>query len=96
MAADPKGNHVFIALRGPCPLTANDPTVNNAVGTTPGIMVVRVRRQGRTGKVVGIAPITNPAAAAFNCGSRTDDDAAPFITEQADPHGIAVRSVEDN
>lgn len=94
MAVDPKGRNVFIALRGPCPLTANDPTVNNAVGDRPGVMVVRIREGGLRGHVVGIAPISNPAPGAFNCGSRSDDDSAPFITEQADAHGIAVRTVE--
>lgn len=95
MATDPQGNHVFIALRGPCPLTANDPSVNNAVGATPGVMVVEVKKGGRDGKVKGITPITNPAPAAFDCASRTDDDppSMPFITERADPHGIAVRLI---
>lgn len=92
MAVSPNGKYVFIALRGPCPLTANVATVNNAVGATPGVMVVKVKKGGKVGKVVGVASITKPAPAAFNCASRTDDDSVPFITEQADPHGIAVRS----
>jgi hypothetical protein len=94
MAVDPKGRNAFIALRGPCPLTANDPTVNNAVGDRPGVMVVRIRAGGFGGHVVGIAPISNQAPGAFNCGSRSDDNSVPFITEQADVHGIAVRVVE--
>ncbi|MGQ0592522.1 MAG: hypothetical protein ACT4QB_07700 [Gammaproteobacteria bacterium] len=93
MAVSPKGKYVFIALRGPCPLTANVATVNNAVGATPGVMVVKVKEGGKAGEVVGVAPITNPAPAVFDCATRTDDNGAPFITEQADPHGIAVRSL---
>ena len=93
MATDPKGRHVFVALRGPCPLTANDPTVNNAVGETPGVMVLRSRQGGKSGEVVGVARITNPAPGVFDCSSRTDDNGAAFITERADPHGIAVRSL---
>lgn len=95
MAVSPKGKYVFIALRGPCPLTANVATVNNAVGATPGVMVVKAKEGGKGGEVLGIASITKPSPAAFNCASRTDDDGAPFITEQADPHGIAVRSLGD-
>jgi hypothetical protein len=93
MATDPKGRHVFVALRGPCPLTANDPTVNNAVGETPGVMVLRSRQGGKSGEVVGVARMTNPAPGVFDCPSRTDDNGAAFITEQADPHGIVVRSL---
>ncbi|MGH8523357.1 MAG: hypothetical protein ACREXY_03845 [Gammaproteobacteria bacterium] len=95
MAVDPKSKYAFIALRGPCPLTANDPTVNNAVGNTPGVMVVKRKRGGFIGKVVGVARITDPAPAAFDCTTRTDDtpDGLATITERADPHGIAVRSL---
>jgi len=96
MSADPKGKYAFIALRGHCPLTGNDPTVNNAVGDTPGVMVVKVKEGGFTGEVVGIAPISDPAPAAFDCPTRTDDTPGgfPIIVERADPHGIAVRSLE--
>jgi len=87
----PDGTHGFLSLRGRCPLTANVASVNNAVGATPGVGVVQVLKGGRRGKLIGVAPISNPAPAVFNCASRTDDDGAPFITEQADAHGIAVR-----
>lgn len=98
MAAHPNGKYAFIALRGSCPLTANDPTVNNAVGDSPGVMVVKVKKSGFTGQVVGIAPITDPAPAAFDCPTRTDDTPGgfPTIVERADPHGIAVRSREED
>ncbi len=96
LATSPKGKYVFMALRGPCPLTANVAAVNNAVGATPGVMVVKVKEGGMAGEVVGIAPLTNPAPAPFNCPTRSDDDGAPFITEQADPHGIAVRLADQD
>lgn len=57
------GNRAFMALRGPKPLTANDPTVNNAVGSTPGIGIVRVEQNGKSGVLEAIAPI-GPSASA--------------------------------
>ncbi|HEY9708888.1 MAG TPA: hypothetical protein V6D48_11850, partial [Oculatellaceae cyanobacterium] len=57
------GNRAFIALRGLKPLTSNDPTVNNAVGSTPGVGVVRVEQDGRSGVLEAIAPISPYAIA---------------------------------
>ncbi len=86
----PGGHYAFVVMRGPCPLTANVEGVNNAVGATPGVGVVKVTEGGRNGELVGIAAITNPAPAGFDCASRSDD-AAGSITNRADPHGLRVR-----
>ena len=75
MAVAPGGNRVYLALRGPSPLTANVPGVDNAVGATPGVGVVRVEQGGRAGTFQTVAPITNVSGG----------------VERADPHGIAVR-----
>jgi DNA-binding beta-propeller fold protein YncE len=75
MEISPDGGWVFLALRGPAPLTANNPDVNNAVGATPGLGVLRVAGEGATGELVGLAPISHPGADG----------------ELADPHGLAVR-----
>jgi hypothetical protein len=75
MDISPSGNRVFISLRGPNPLTGNAPGVNNAVGSTPGLGILRVQRNGRTGVLQAIAPITHVVNG----------------VELADPHGIAVR-----
>jgi DNA-binding beta-propeller fold protein YncE len=71
----PSGNRVFAALRGPNPLTANAPGVNNAVGSTPGVGVIRVERNGQTGTLQAIAPISHVVGG----------------VERADPHGLMVR-----
>ncbi len=71
----PDGNRVFISLRGPNPLTANVAGVNNAVGRTPGVGVVRVEQNGQGGVLQAIAPITHMVNG----------------VERADPHGLAVR-----
>jgi hypothetical protein len=75
MDAAPDGSHVFVALRGPSPLTGNDKAVNNAVGSTPGVGVVTVSGGGKGGELVGVARVSNMKEG----------------KETADPHGIAVR-----
>jgi len=75
MDAAPDGSYVFLALRGPSPLTGNDKAVNNAVGSTPGVGVVKVTGGGKGGELIGVARVSN-----MKDGKET-----------ADPHGIAVR-----
>ncbi len=87
MAIAPDGAYAFVALRGPCPLTANATVTNNAVGATPGVGVIAIQQGGSTGKLVAVAPITNPSAP-FTCGTV---GGSPTLTERADVHGIAVR-----
>jgi DNA-binding beta-propeller fold protein YncE len=91
MAASPDGNHVFVALRGECPLTANLASKNNAVGATPGVGVITVRDNGQSGELTGVARIESAAPADFDCPGRTDDVAGQ-IKNQADPHTVAVRA----
>ena len=66
---------MFMALRGPNPLTANVPGVNNAVGATPGLGIVKVKSSGKKGSLKAVAPISHVVGG----------------VERADPHGIAVR-----
>jgi DNA-binding beta-propeller fold protein YncE len=55
----PAGDLVFVAFRGPTPLSG-DPHI--ATGTTPGLGVLRVTEGGRDGEVIGIARLTNVGA----------------------------------
>ena len=71
----PNGSRVFMALRGPNPLTANVAGINNAVGSTPGLGIVKVKSGGASGKLKAVLPITHVVNG----------------VERADPHGIAVR-----
>jgi DNA-binding beta-propeller fold protein YncE len=75
MGISPAGNRVFVSLRGPHPLTGNVPGVDNAVGSTPGVGVVRVVRGGADGVLQAIARITHVV----------DGE------ELADPHALGVR-----
>ncbi len=53
----PSGHRIFVALRGPVPLSG-DP--HNATGTTPGLGIVQVTRGGRDGELIAVVPLTNP------------------------------------
>ena len=46
MDISPNGKYVYAALRGPCPVSGNEPPVNNSVGATPGVGVIRVPAPG--------------------------------------------------
>ena len=52
----PTGDLVFVALRGPTPLSG-DP--HNARGATPGLGIIRVAEGGRSGELAGIVRFTN-------------------------------------
>jgi hypothetical protein len=84
MDAAPDGSYVFVALRGPSPLTGNNKDVNNAVGSTPGVGVIKVEGGGKSGKLVSIAPISRVT-------EEKDKDGNMVKKEKADPHGIQVR-----
>lgn len=75
MDVAPDGGYVFVALRGPNPLTGNDKKVDNAKGSTPGVGVIKVKDGGKGGEFVGVARVSN-----MKDGKET-----------ADPHGVAVR-----
>jgi hypothetical protein len=53
----PTGNRLFVALRGPVPLSG-DP--HNATGSTPGLGIIPVTGGGRRGKLLAVIPMTNP------------------------------------
>ena len=84
MDSAPDSSYVFAALRGPSPLTGNNKDVGNAVGSTPGVGVIKVEDGGRRGTFVGIAPISKMV-------EEKDKDGNPVKAEKADPHGIQVR-----
>jgi len=55
----PSGDLVFVALRGPTPLSG-DP--HNARGATPGLGILRVSDRGRGGELIGVVRLTNVGA----------------------------------
>ena len=53
----PDGTRLFVALRGPVPLSG-DP--HNAPGSTPGLGIIQVTHGGRSGRLAAVVPLTNP------------------------------------
>jgi DNA-binding beta-propeller fold protein YncE len=76
LGSSPSGNRIYATLRGPNPLTGNNPQVNNAQGATPGLGVIRVEQAGQSGALHAIFRTTNVDAGGV---------------ERSDPHGLAVR-----
>lgn len=56
-AMAPSGDRIFVALRGPSPLSG-DP--HNATGSTPGLGIIEIAEGGRDGRLAAILRITNP------------------------------------
>ena len=54
----PSGDRLFVALRGSVPLSG-DP--HNATGSTPGLGIIEVKKDGRSGGLVAVVPLTNPS-----------------------------------
>jgi hypothetical protein len=52
----PGGNRLFVALRGPVPLSG-DP--HNATGSTPGLGIIQLTHGGRSGQLMAVVPMTN-------------------------------------
>jgi DNA-binding beta-propeller fold protein YncE len=73
LVTSPDGRHVFMSLRGPNPLTA-DPHVST--GSTPGVGVIKVTGNGRSGHFEGLAPASN-----------IDETGV----ERADIHALSIR-----
>ena len=71
----PDGKYVYLSLRGPLPLSG-DP--HASTGSTPGLLVLEILKDGRDVAVRGLAPISNIDSAGV---------------ERADGHGIRVRRV---
>jgi hypothetical protein len=69
----PMGNRLFVSLRGPTPLSG-DPHVTT--GTTPGLGIIQLEQNGRSGVLRSIVRMTNVDAGGV---------------ERADPHAVRVR-----
>ena len=69
----------FVTLRGPAPLTGNAADVNNAVGNSPSLGVIKIHKGGTSGSIWYMIPISNMAGG----------------KETADPHGIGLRELRD-
>ncbi|MEQ1567238.1 MAG: hypothetical protein ABMA64_16475 [Myxococcota bacterium] len=87
MARAPDGDYLFVALRGPTPITAP----HAAQGSCPGVGVIELLQGGKSGKLVAVLRTTNT------------QDNAPYVTagghpytgtERSDTHFVDVRRIE--
>ena len=69
----PAGNRIFVSLRGPNPLSGSP---HAATGSTPGLGVIQVNQEGRSGQLKSVVEISNVDTTGV---------------ERADSHGIRVR-----
>lgn len=74
----PDGTRAYASLRGLVPLSGNNATVNNAKGSSPGLAVLEVTKNGREGKLLRVLRTFNKVSGA----------------ETSDPHGIHIRTFE--
>ena len=72
LATSPEGDVVFVTLKGPNPLSG----IPWGTGSTPGVGVIAMDQDGRSGHLIEIFPITNRDAGGV---------------ERTDPHGLAIR-----
>ena len=89
MGTTPDGDYMVVATRGPIPVSVG----HNAQGACPGVGIIAMKNNGKSGELVTILRTTNT--------TDTADAAAPggyayTGNEHSDPHGASVRvRVED-
>ena len=75
MDTSPGGDRVYVSLRGKFPLSG-DP--HASTGSTPGLCVIKVNDDGRTGEIESISRIANVDAEGV---------------DRADPHAVRIREL---
>ncbi len=86
----PDDKWAFVSLRGPVPLTANNPAFDNAVGERPGVGLVKIKG-GKRGNLECIASIS---AGTYAPGTLVQGRDVGGL-ETADIHGLRVRQILD-
>ncbi|WP_342346934.1 hypothetical protein [uncultured Nitrospira sp.] len=88
MSRSPNGDYLFIAFRGPAPITAN----HAAQGSCPGVGVVRLEEGGKSGKLVAVLRATNTTDTAP--AGAPPGGHAYIGQERADMHFVDVRILD--
>lgn len=88
MSRSPNDDYLFIAFRGPAPITAN----HAAQGSCPGVGVVRLEQGGKSGKLLTVLRATNTIDTA---PAGAPPGGHPYIgQERADMHFVDVRILD--
>ncbi len=80
----PNGRYMFVALRGPIPVSVT----HSAQGSCPGVGVIEILDEGRSGRLAGVLRTTNTVDTAV--GSAPGGHVYTG-TEHSDMHGASVR-----
>ncbi|MDH4049140.1 MAG: hypothetical protein OEW68_16680 [Gammaproteobacteria bacterium] len=89
MSRSPNGDFLFVAFRGPAPVTAS----HASQGSCPGVGVVRLKQGGKTGKLVGVLRATNTIDTA---PAGAPPGGHPYTgQERADMHFVDVRILDE-
>ena len=89
ISRSPKGDYLFVALRGPAPVTAN----HAAQGSCPGVGVIKLEKGGKSGRLDGVIRTTNTVDTA---PSSPPGGHAYAGRERSDVHFVDVRIVGES
>lgn len=89
ISRSPNGDYLFVALRGPAPVTAN----HAAQGSCPGVGVIKLEKGGKSGRLYGVIRTTNTVDTAP--GSPPGGHAYTG-KERSDVHFVDIRIVGES
>jgi hypothetical protein len=89
ISRSPNGDYLFVALRGPAPVTAN----HAAQGSCPGVGVIKLEKGGKSGRLYGVIRTTNTVDTAP--GSSPGGHAYTG-RERSDVHFVDIRIVGES
>ncbi|MCK5395418.1 MAG: hypothetical protein KAJ32_05460 [Gammaproteobacteria bacterium] len=84
MGTTPDGKYLVVATRGPTPVSVS----HNAQGSCPGVGIIKLSKDGDSGKLVTVLRTTNTLDTA---PQSAPGGHAYTGTEHSDPHGASVR-----
>lgn len=89
ISRSPNGDYLFLALRGPAPVTAN----HAAQGSCPGVGIVKLEQGGKSGRLHAVIRTTNTIDTA---PSAPPGGYAYVGRERSDVHFVEVRIVSES
>lgn len=89
ISRSPNGDYLFVALRGPAPVTAN----HAAQGSCPGIGIIKLEKGGKSGRLYGVIRTTNTVDTA---PSSPPGGYAYTGRERSDVHFVDIRIVGES
>lgn len=83
----PDGKYMMIALRGPAPVSVS----HSAQGSCPGVGIIELLENGKTGRLIGVIRTTNTISDAVTITEATFAGGVAYAgSERSDVHQVAV------